>query len=141
MTTYNVTEPVVATSGLTPAIPATKKYVLVKLNTELKTRALMDEAALISDSPVMIWQMSPSAVQWTSGNRGESPGMVMFCARTSNSSIPHQTAPSGSNMSMMNTLGAMVVAETMLAAASSSPENWNDRMVSDRYGVPGLSTL
>ena len=43
-----VTEPRVATLGLTPAIPAIKKYVLVKSKRPEKVKAFMLFAALIS---------------------------------------------------------------------------------------------
>ena len=43
-----VTDPKVATLGLTPAMPAIKKYVLVKSNRPEKVRAFMLLAALIS---------------------------------------------------------------------------------------------
>ena len=43
-----VTDPKVATLGLTPAMPAIMKYVLVKSNRREKVRALMLLAALIS---------------------------------------------------------------------------------------------
>jgi hypothetical protein len=73
------TEAVVATSGLTPAIPATIQYVLVKSNFGESARAMIEAAALISvssalqpgqvealdlpASPTTIWQTSPSSVQ------------------------------------------------------------------------------
>ena len=44
-----VTEPSVATLGLIPAIPAMKKYVVVKSKRPEKVRALMLLAALISE--------------------------------------------------------------------------------------------
>ena len=44
----NVTDPRVATLGLTPAMPAIMKYVLVKSNSPEKVRAFMVLAALIS---------------------------------------------------------------------------------------------
>jgi len=57
----------VATLGLTPAMPAMKKYVFLTSKRPEKVKALMLFAALISASPVMIWQTSPLRVQWTSG--------------------------------------------------------------------------
>lgn len=49
--------------------------------------------------------MSPSAVQWASGNNGLKPGTVMFNAKMSNSGMPYQISASGSNMEMMKTFG------------------------------------
>jgi hypothetical protein len=46
----NATEARVATSGLTPAIPATMKYVFVKSNFVDSTKAMIEAAALISTS-------------------------------------------------------------------------------------------
>lgn len=46
----NATLPNVATLGLTPAIPAMKKYVDLKSNNGEKVKAVMLEAALISIS-------------------------------------------------------------------------------------------
>lgn len=43
-----------------------------------RLRVDMVLAAFISLSPVVIWQIEPSAVQCTSGYRGERPGKVMF---------------------------------------------------------------
>ena len=47
-----VTEPRVATLGLTPAIPAIRKYVLVKSKSPEKVKAFMLFAALISANSV-----------------------------------------------------------------------------------------
>ena len=44
-------------------------------------RAEIEEAALISDSPVVSWQTDPSARQCACGKRGEKPATVMFFAR------------------------------------------------------------
>ena len=41
----------------------------------------------IPDSPVASWHTSPFAVQWASGNFGESPGTVMLCAKRLKSGI------------------------------------------------------
>jgi hypothetical protein len=71
------------------------KYVEVKLKRGERTSEAMVVAALISDSPVVSWHISPLAVQWTSGKSTERPGTVMLFARRSNSGIPYQISASG----------------------------------------------
>ena len=80
----NVTEQIVATSGFTPAMPATIMYVVVRSNMGDRARAEIELAALISApwirrwnsilqwmniplSPMVSWQTSPLAVQCASG--------------------------------------------------------------------------
>ena len=53
----------VVTFGLMPAIPAIIKYVVVRSKRGELARAVIVEAALISASPVVTWQMLPSNVQ------------------------------------------------------------------------------
>lgn len=77
----NATSPRVPCLGLTPPIPPMRKYVEVRSKAGERVRAVMVEAALISDSPVVSWQTEPSARQWACGKRGEKPGTVMFFAR------------------------------------------------------------
>lgn len=109
----NVTDPSVASSGLTPPIPAIKKYVCDKSNLVDAMSAMIVTAALISaglsvplystkhvhlpPSPVVSWQMLPSSVQWTSGKSIDSPGTVMLAARTLNSGMPYHASASGAN--------------------------------------------
>jgi hypothetical protein len=78
-------------------MPAMRKYVLVKLKWVEKRRAEIVTAALISPSPVIIWQISWVDVQWIVGKRGERPGREMLCARRSKSGIECQIVASGEN--------------------------------------------
>jgi hypothetical protein len=55
-----------------------RKYVDFRLKRGEWTRAVMVEAALISDSPVVSWQTEPSFRQCACGKRGENPGTVIF---------------------------------------------------------------
>jgi hypothetical protein len=64
--------------GLMPAMPPMRKYVDFRLKRGQWTRAVMVEAALISDSPVVSWQTEPSFRQCACGKRGENPGTVIF---------------------------------------------------------------
>lgn len=61
----------------------------------------MVAAALISDSPVVTWQMSPAAVQCTCGYSGDRPGVDTFHAYRSPSPLlgrfAYQMPASGEN--------------------------------------------
>ena len=64
--------------------------------------AVIVEAALISDSPVVSWQTEPSARQCACGNKGENPGTVIFRPRRlpiepSVLALVYQTSASGEN--------------------------------------------
>ena len=71
----------------------------------------MDEAALISPSPVVSWQTSPALVQCASGKRGEAPRMVMFWLYRLGM-FSYHTSASLSNMEIIKILGESVVARS-----------------------------
>lgn len=74
-----------------------RKYVRLRSKAEERTRAVIVDAALISDSPVTAWQIDPSLVQCACGKSGENPGTVTFCSSRLNSGIPYQASSSGVN--------------------------------------------
>jgi hypothetical protein len=62
-------------------MPPMRKYVFERSNRGERTSARIVDAAFISDSPVVSWQMEPSERQCAAGKMGLKPGTVMFSAR------------------------------------------------------------